>query len=145
MFSEIKWLNVIQWAISILTVAVGIWQFSTQQRQANSTPFLQKQLELAFQSSETASILATETNMEKWEQARQRFWVLYWGPLSLVESPEVAAEMVKIGEILPKEAGSNPVLPMAQLRPLSYHLAKANRDLVLKSWHIQMPDLDPNK
>ena len=79
MFSEIKWLNVIQWAISILTVAVGIWQFSTQQRQANSTPFLQKQLELAFQSSETASILATETNMEKWEQARQRFWVLYWG------------------------------------------------------------------
>lgn len=53
---------VVPWLLTLLTFVGGIWQFTATQRQANRQPFLQKQLELCFQASETASRLATETD-----------------------------------------------------------------------------------
>src|SRR5262249_35275444 len=88
---------VIPWILSLITAGVGIWQFTVQQRQANRQPFLQKQLELAFQASETASRLATVTDPTDWERARHHFWLLYWGPLSVVENPAVEEQMIKFG------------------------------------------------
>jgi hypothetical protein len=41
---------------SLLTAVLGNWQFTAQQRQANRQPFLQKQLELSFQATETARL-----------------------------------------------------------------------------------------
>jgi hypothetical protein len=74
---------VIPWLLSLATVAVGIWQFTTEQAQTNKAPFLKKQLELCFLASETAARLATETDPATWEKDRQTFWQLYWGNLAI--------------------------------------------------------------
>ena len=79
---------VIPWLLTLLTAMVGIWQFTAQQRQANRQPFLQKQLELCFQATETAGRLASETDPEEWEKARA---------------------MVEFGNLIPK--GVPPALP----------------------------------
>ena len=45
----------IPWLLTIMAAGIGVWQFTAQYQQSNRTPFLQKQLELSFMASETAS------------------------------------------------------------------------------------------
>ncbi|MFY9626430.1 MAG: hypothetical protein WAL40_07560 [Rhodoplanes sp.] len=132
---------VIPWLLTLLTAMVGIWQFTAQQQQANRQPFLQKQLELCFQATETAGRLASETDPIEWEKARVTFWRLYWGPLSIVEDRAVETAMVKLGQLVPKEKASAPKLPMHSLGVPSYQLAHAVRQLVLASWNVDLPPL----
>lgn len=136
---------VIPWLLSLLTVAVGIFQFSAQQSQANRQPFLQRQLELVFKASETAAILATERDPASWESARKTFWQLYWGPLSIVEDRDVEAAMVSFGRLLPRQPIPPDTLPMAALEQPSLRLALAARGLVLKSWGISLPQLEAKR
>jgi hypothetical protein len=135
----------IPWLLTLVTVGAGIWQFTTQQRQANRQPFLQKQLELSFEATEAVARLATETNPEEWEKARGTFWKLYWGPLSIVEDPEVESAMVDLGELIPSTSIKSQDLPMEFLQVPSYRLAHAVRELVLSSWQISLPPLDENR
>ena len=122
-----------------IVVGVGFWQFTIQQRQANRLPFLQKQLELCFQATETASRLASETDAIEWEKARVTFWRLYWGPLSIVEDQAVESAMVALGRLVPEKPGAAPVeLPMTALGVPSYELAHAVRNLVLTSWNVNL-------
>jgi hypothetical protein len=132
---------IIPWLLTLLTAALGIWQFTSQQSQANRQPFLQKQLELSFQATETAARLATETDPAEWEKARITFWRLYWGPLSIVEDREVEEAMVKLGELVPAQPLQAPQLPMTSLQVRSYRLAHAVRNLVLNSWNVSLPPL----
>ncbi|MBY3109534.1 hypothetical protein HFO68_34285 [Rhizobium laguerreae] len=131
----------IPWLLSMATILVGIQQFSEKQAQANREPFLQKQLELGFETSEVAARLASETDATKWEAARQRFWQLYWGPLSIVEDPSVEAEMVNLGGLVPKAPSPSSDLPMTSLQGPSYRLAHAIRQLTLTQWEIDLPAL----
>jgi hypothetical protein len=71
--------------------------------QAKRQPFLEKQLELAFEASATASRLATVADPADWEKARLHFWLLYWGPLSIIENPAVEGKMIEFGKLVPKE------------------------------------------
>jgi hypothetical protein len=134
------------WVVTALTAVVtagfGIWQFTVQQRQANRLPFLQKQLELCFQATDTVSRLASETDPAEWEKARQAFWQLYWGPLSIVEDRAVESAMVHIGRLVPAQPIDAPELPMVVLAVPSYRLAHAARELVLKSWNVRLPALE---
>jgi len=140
-----NWTITIPWIISFLTLGVGIYQYSHNQAQANREPFLRKQLELVFQISETVAELATDVDADRWEQARLRFWRLYWGPLSIVENREVEAEMVALGRIVPKSAVSTPNLPMESLRGPSYRLAHAVRKLSMESWDVDLPALEADR
>src|ERR1700730_9700680 len=124
---------IIPWLLTLLTAALRNWQFTSQQSQANRQPFLQKQLELSFQATETAARLATETDPAEWEKARITFWRLYWGPLSIVEDREVEEAMVKLGELVPAQPLQASQLPMTSLQVASYRLAHAVRNLVLNS------------
>lgn len=132
---------VIPFLLSMATILVGIQQFSEKQAQANREPFLKKQLEIGFEASEVAARLASETDATKWETARQRFWQLYWGPLSIVEDPSVEAEMVNLGRLVPKAPSSSSDLPMTSLQGPSYRLAHAIRQLTLTQWEIDLPAL----
>src|SRR3954451_14136103 len=80
---------ILPWILSIITVAVGLWQFTAQEEHRNKEAFLKSQLDLCFKATESAASLATETDPAEWEKARKEFWQLYWGPLSVVEDPKV--------------------------------------------------------
>jgi hypothetical protein len=67
--------------------------------------------------------LANVTDPEAWQEARTRFWVLYWGPLGLVEDPNVARCMVKAGTIVPPpQQEAVPALPLNTLQGTSIQL-----------------------
>jgi hypothetical protein len=136
---------VVPWVLTIVAAVIGAWQFILQQQQANRQPFLQKQLDLCFEASDTASRLATEPDPIEWEKDRRTFWRLYWGTLSIVEDPGVEGAMVNLGKLVPVTAVSNPKLPMASLQNPSYDLAHAFRRLILTSWNIDLPPLEDKR
>jgi hypothetical protein len=132
---------VITGILTLLTIGVGIWKFSAQQKQANRRPFLQKQLDLCFQATETTGRLASESDPIEWEKARITFWRLYWGPLSVVEGRLVEKAMVELGKLVPDNPVSSSTLPMKSLEVPSYELAHAVRGLVLPKWNVRLRPL----
>lgn len=128
--------------ISVAVALIGIWQFTEQQDQKNKEQFLLKQLGISFEASDTVAKLATETDPVKWEEARLKFWRLYWGTLSIVEDRDVEAAMVRLGSQVPKEPVSQPSLPMKVLERPSLCLAHKTRNLILSSWKVDLPPLE---
>ncbi|MEQ8655604.1 MAG: hypothetical protein RIC87_24345 [Kiloniellales bacterium] len=141
------WTAVVPWVLTILTLSIGAWQFTLQQEQANRSPFLKEQLAVSFAAVDAVAILATETDPAAWETARKTFWRLYWGPLSVVENREVEAQMVALGKMIPppQEAVLAAELPMDELRVPSLRLAQAVRELLLKSWGVDLPALEAQR
>ena len=128
--------------LGLLTLAGGVWARSSDQKQANRRPFLERQLALCFEAADICSRLATETDLAEWEKARTAFWRIYWGPLCIVEDPDVEDAMIEFGKRVPQPGFAPPSLPMPQLEDFSYDVAKAARELVLKSWHVDLPELE---
>lgn len=116
-------------------------QANRQQAEANKRPFLEKQLEICIEASDVVSRLATETGPERWEKVRATFWHLYWGRLALVEDREVEDGMKKFGELLPKGPVSKEMLPLESLELPSLRLAHTARNLILRSWNVELEPL----
>lgn len=132
----------IPWLFSLATIAIGIWQFAEKTAQSNREPFLKTQLELCLEASNSAAKLATETDSAEWEKARKTFWRLYWGPLGMVEDRDVAAAMVELGKMVPKQpVAASEEIPKPELEVLSLRLAHATRDLILDSWNVTLEPL----
>jgi len=129
---------VVPWVLSILTASVGVYQFTVQQGQANRRPFLEQQLAICVEASDTAARLATETDPKEWERARGAFWRLYWGRLALVEDREVESAMIDFGRQLSAKGAT---LPRDDLQNPSIELAHSARNLILRSWDVKLPPL----
>jgi hypothetical protein len=129
--------NLVTWIGAIYAFCWGVFTYADKKEQSNKEPFLKEQLKLCFRASELAATLATESCPKKWDAARQEFWQLYWGSLSIVEDAGVESEMVDFGTLIPSKPASEVTLPMNALRLPSYKLAKKLRALVLASWNAQ--------
>jgi len=143
-----QWQVVVSAVLGALTIGLGIWQFrdDSLRRAENARfearkPFLVKQMDLCFQASEATATLATTTDPETWRRARETFWMLYWGPLSVVEAPltgergPVEAQMVVFGRKL-EPLQNDPKLPLSALEQDSLDLAHKCRNLIFDSWEI---------
>jgi hypothetical protein len=127
--------------VAVLTAAVSVWVFLMQQRQASRRPFLEKQLQISVEATDAASRLATATDPDEWERARQEFWQLYWGRLALVEDRAVEARMVEFGRLIPEGPITRDQLPLTDLSVPSLLLAHAARAMVAKSWRKDLATL----
>jgi hypothetical protein len=127
---------------AVVTLLGTIWKSWREQQQANRRPFLEKQLELCFAASDAAARLPTEPDPLEWEKARLAFWRLYWGVLSIVEDPEVESAMVKFGKLIPNRPVAGSATHGDKMKNTSYELAHAIRRLILKSWNVDLPDLE---
>lgn len=137
-----NWSLIVPWLLTLVALVVGAWQFLHGQEQANKRPFLEKQLELTFDAVDSTSTMATTTDLNQWNAARNDFWRLYWGVLSIVEDPKVEAAMIATGKVVPKPHEPAPTLPFYELQKHSYNLAHEVRKLVLDSWDISLPELE---
>ncbi len=144
-----KWQVLVSALIGAGTIGVGIWQFSEDSKRRagiaqfdSQRPFIVKQMELCFQASEAASTLASSTDLENWRRAKETFWMLYWGPLAVVERPLsgekglVEIQMIVFGIAL-EPLQDNPTLPLTSLRSESLELAYTCRKLIFDSWGIK--------
>lgn len=90
------------------------------------------------------SLLANSTNPEAWEKARARFWVLYWGPLGIVEDNRIARCMIEASKLVPApEVKTTPDLPVTALHTTSIRLSHVARDFILNNWDVELPSLQP--
>jgi len=97
-------------------------------------PFLDKQLELYFETAQLVGRLVQEPkNTPKWEADVDRFWQLYWSELSMVEHQVVETAMVRFGsELRAFLGGQSP--DRNGLQRAALDLAHAIRGGIEQSW-----------
>ena len=70
--------------------------------------------------------------MQKGEEARAQFWVLYHGPMLLVQTPETANAMNNIADCLRKHCNE------VQLRNLAQPLVAACQKSIEEEWRVTL-------
>jgi len=135
-----------KWAIplgvlAVLVAAGAIYYFIPNPNVARYDPVLREEaIKLCTEASEVTARLASSSDREDWSAARNRFWVLYNGPLYTIETKEkekspdhtspLEGAMVRFGRLL-KEAGDKPEkLPLTTLDQGSLAVARACKDTV---------------
>ena len=85
--------------ITVVTIAAGFIQFGSTYARSVQQPFLETQTDRCFAAAESAARLATTVDADTWKKAREEFWMLYWGPLAIVEDVAPAADPDYVGEV----------------------------------------------
>jgi hypothetical protein len=133
--------------IAVVTITTGFVQFGSTYARSVQQPFLETQTAQCFSAAENAARLATTLDPETWKKAREEFWMLYWGPLAIVEDVEpdagennvgdVQKLMVRFGDELKKvKVIPPPDLPLSNLEVASLDIAHACRDLLTSRWRV---------
>ena len=138
---KFQWQSTIPIILGISTILIGIWQYSDKQAQANREPFLKAQMKLLFEASEVVATLASTRDPIVWRNTADRFWILYWGPLSVVENRKVEILMVRAKNIIRTSKTEQLNLPVKKLQQTSLDLAHSIRNLIHESWNISLGPL----
>jgi hypothetical protein len=117
----------------------GLWTvilyFQTRKKETKTAEltakqgFLSKRLDFYIEASSCAGVIAGSDNETEVAAARDRFWVLFWGPMSVIEDPEVETAMVNFSEALKKHDRDS-------LKASAYQLAHTCRDSLKRDWQI---------
>jgi hypothetical protein len=151
-------LGIVQAWLPVLTVVVGaLWALYTyldHQKQLEreralqvqkdaitrrievQKPFLQKQLELYFETAQiVGKLVTTKPASADWDNLERRYWALYWSELSMVEDKIVEEAMVKFGATL-QDYKSRPdnTDGIRALNGAAYELAHAIRTAIESAW-----------
>jgi hypothetical protein len=128
-------------ALAVVVVAGAIYYFIANHSPARYDPVLREEaIKLCKEASEVTARLASSSDRDDWTAARNRFWVLYNGPLYTIETKEkekspdhtspLEGAMVRFGRLL-KESGDQPEkLPLTTLDQGSLAVARACKDTV---------------
>ena len=125
-------------AVAVAALVVGFVQYIATSSLSARQPFLEKQTELCLRASEHAARLASTQDREQWEKSREEFWMLYYGPLAVVEEPGTKGGVVEMmdyfGKQLSKITGNPSSLPADELNLPSLNLAHACSALLTSKW-----------
>jgi len=94
-------------------------------------PLLEKQLQSYFEAAEAAATIATATDPAERRKAEARFWVLYQGPLVMVETTDVSGAMKAFGFCL----DGTEKCDGAEIRKRSLKLASTLENSLLRTWN----------
>lgn len=138
-----SWDLVIKVASGIGVVVGGVWavyQYLGGVEIGFRKPLWERQLDLYFQECEGASVLANyPESAPEWKDAEKKFWMLYWGPLVVVEDAEhVSQAMIRFGAAM----NTSPRRPEA-LRELSFDLAQSCRSSIAAAWKVKLAHIAP--
>jgi len=105
-------------------------QLRTQEIQAKK-PFLEKRLEFYIEATRATATIATSKNPDDIAGAREKFWILYWGPMLVLEDPKVHESMNHYAACMEDASKCK-----APLRELSRQLALAASVSVGNQWNV---------
>ena len=145
--------------IAVLGVWISLFQFQAQQsataeriekeraqREVDAkrvrelelqNPFWQKRVQLYFDASEAAGIIASRAAGAERAKAEAAFWRLYLGPLAVVEDDQVESAMVEMGNCLDKTEDCD----QATLSKRSLALAHSCRQSIGDTWRLGLTEL----
>jgi len=101
-------------------------------------PLWERQVAIYFDASEAAATIATTSDSEERRKAEAKFWMLYWGPLVMVESPDVSGAMKNFGKCLRGEGEGD-------LRDLSLKLASAFQASLTEGANLRLVEFSKGK
>ena len=141
---------------TIATVAVSAIVFFSQRERSmqdfereTKRPFLDEQFKLYGEAVAVASRLANaaekgQASAGDLAEDLNRFWVLYWGPLAMVEDSHVEEAMVIFGRSLQdrQKGSSNECAGM--IKQASLALAHRARESLEQQWGVQLMIKDKN-
>lgn len=136
---KINWSLLLSTTVAVLGILFGYTQFLATAELEARKPFLQRQLDHCFEASRLAATLASTTDPEAFEEARERFKQLYWGGMVIIENRAVEQTMIDVFQGL--NVGSDPELPVKSLQLESLCLAHSCRALLASSWDIDLEEL----
>jgi hypothetical protein len=132
----LKWIGVV---VALGGLALGVANYlATVRRDAETRnlearkQYLTRQLDLYTDATRAAAKLATaRADSAEYLAARARFWELYWGELSMVESRGVEAAMKNMGDCL-----NGTCVACSSVARCSLDLAHACRRSLAESWNV---------
>jgi len=105
-------------------------QLRTQEIEAKK-PFLEKRLEFYIEATRATATIATSKNPDDIAGAKEKFWILYWGPMLVLEDPKVHKSMNNYAVCM-----EDPSKCKVPLRELSRELALAASISVGNQWNL---------
>ena len=102
-------------------------------------PLLEKQQELYFDAATAAATIASSKDAAERRKAESKFWILYRGPLVMVESTDVSGAMKKFGRCLTDFKPAEDNCDAGELHERSLALASTLETSMLKTWNAK-PD-----
>jgi hypothetical protein len=140
-------------ALTIMVTVLGfvftVWQYSHEQARARAAaerqsvrdaearqrefmkPLLEKQQQLYFEAA--AATITSSSNPSQRQQAEAKFWILYWGPLVMVESTDVSGAMKAFGMCL----SGNKKCSDGEVQNRSLALASTLETSILRTWNAK--------
>ena len=141
---KLEWTKLALTAVGgTIAVGIGLYQYITTSSQTARQPFLEKQTELCFKASETVARIATTDDPVEWKKSLEEFWVLYWGPLAIVEDKTpgksqeysiVSKKMIDFGNKINEIQDPLKHLPATELTRYAIQVSKACQNLVTSWW-----------
>jgi hypothetical protein len=95
-------------------------------------PILNRQMNTYFDASAAAATLASSDDPKERAQAAEMFWKLYYGPLVMLESPEVSGAMKDFGQCVKSQGSCTP----ERMANLSLALASTLESDLFASWKL---------
>jgi hypothetical protein len=129
--------------VPLMALLFAVQQFVQQQKAsekantANSErafmqPILNRQMNTYFDASAVAATLASSDDPKEREKAAEMFWKLYYGPLVMLESPEVSGAMKDFGHCVKPQGSCTP----ERMANLSLALASTLQSDLFASWKL---------
>jgi len=109
-------------------------QLRAQQLEA-SKPFLERRLEFYIELTTATSTIATSNNQAEVAQAKDKFWILYSGPLRVLEEPELQTRVQAYADCLEDTSKCKG----ASLAQLSQNLAVFAGNSAGNQWRFAAP------
>jgi hypothetical protein len=139
--SALEWTKLALTAVvGAIALSVGFIQYVATSSLSVRQPFLSRQMELCLAAAEHAARLATTKDEVQWQKSREDFWMLYYGPLAVVETvgerSMVETTMVIFGDELRKIEALPLSLPAKVLNTPALDIAHASRDLLTSKWKV---------
>lgn len=107
-----RWSAPLQHLSTLALIAGGIfalWRYYDTTARQFQRPLWDQQVSLYFETTRTTAKLASLDPGPEWQAAANEFWVMYFGPLSIVENQGVEQAMVDFSSAL------ETATPLAQL------------------------------
>jgi hypothetical protein len=129
--------------VAAIPVTVGLTQYYITRQTEFRKRFWEEQLVLYREATEAAAEIAIAPDLASAHTAREKFWKLYWGKLSMVEDQGVEKAMISFGAALGACESENEKMcfgigegttPTA-LRKAAYTLAHCARFSLAMTWN----------
>jgi hypothetical protein len=128
-------------AAAVIAVVAAAWQYRNSKREEFRKRFWEEQYALYSKAVNAAAAIAVGSDLDSTDRAREEFWRLYWGALSMIEDPEVEGAMINFGRTLSECEAAERLAERAasgdtptELRVAAYKLAHSMRESLSRTW-----------